>query len=68
LPPNVEKHFADQILRGRFVAHHPQHEPVDADMMAREQHLHREPIAAGDASDQNLVRSRLHRRAIGSCG
>jgi hypothetical protein len=46
----------------------PQHEPVDADMMAREQHLHREPIAAGDASDQNLVRSRLHRRAIGSCG
>jgi hypothetical protein len=27
----------------------------------REQHLHREPIAAGDSSDQNLIRSRLHR-------
>jgi hypothetical protein len=35
-------------------------------MVAREQHLHREPIGAGDPSDQNLVRSRLHRQAIGS--
>jgi hypothetical protein len=35
-------------------------------VLAREQHLHREPIAVGDASDQNLVRSRLHRQAIGS--
>jgi uncharacterized protein YcsI (UPF0317 family) len=34
--------------------HHPQHELVDADMVAREQHLHREPIAAGDPSDQKL--------------
>ena len=67
LPPDVEKHFADQVLRRCFVAHHPQHEPVDADMMTREQDLHGEPIAAGDASDQNLVRSRLHRQAIGSC-
>jgi hypothetical protein len=32
----------------------------------REQHLHGEPVAACYPCDQNLVRSRLHRRLIGS--
>jgi hypothetical protein len=36
--------------------------------MAREQHPHCQPIALSDASDQNLVRSGLHRQALGSCG
>jgi hypothetical protein len=35
-------------------------------MVTREQHLHGEPVAISDPSDQNLVRSRLHRQAIGS--
>jgi hypothetical protein len=35
-------------------------------MVPREQHLHGKPVAAGDPPDQDLVRSRLHRQAIGS--
>ena len=62
LPPDVEEHLADQVLRRRFVAHQPQHEPVHPHMVPREQHLHGEPVALGDPRDQNLVRSRLHRQ------
>jgi hypothetical protein len=35
-------------------------------MVTRIKHLHREPIAVADPSDQVLVRGRLHRQAIGS--
>ncbi len=61
LTPDVEEHVADQVLRRCLVAYQPQYKPVDRDMVAREQHLHGEPVAVGDPSDQNLVRSRLYR-------
>jgi hypothetical protein len=35
-------------------------------MMPCEQHLHGEPVAAGDPRDQNFVRRRLHRLGHGS--
>jgi hypothetical protein len=35
-------------------------------MVPCKQHLHGEPVTARDPCDQNFVRSRLHRRPIGS--
>ncbi len=67
LPPDVEEYLADQVFRRRFVAHQPQNEPVHTNMVPRVQHLHGEPVATCDPRDQNFVRSRLHRRTIGSC-
>ena len=61
LPPDVEEHLADQAFRRRFVAYHPEYEPVHANMVPRVQHLHGKRVATCDSRDQNLVRSRLHR-------
>ena len=62
LAPNIEKHFIDQVLGYRVFTHETQDEPVDANVMAYEQHLHREPVARGDSADQFLIRRRLDRR------
>src|SRR5262249_22068857 len=60
LPPHVEKYLADQILRQAFIADEPKHEPVDANVMPREQEVNRELVAGRDPPDQRLVRCRLH--------
>jgi hypothetical protein len=57
LTPDVEEDFADQVLRGRFITNQPQHEPEHPHMMPGKQHLHREPVAVSDPSNQDFVRS-----------
>jgi hypothetical protein len=43
--------------------HQPRDKPVHPDMVPSEQHLHGEPVALGDPSDQDFVRSGLHRQS-----
>src|SRR5438132_13648673 len=43
-----------------LVADEPQHEPIDAHVMPREQKMHRELVAGRDPPDQRLVRCGLH--------
>src|SRR5262249_45255094 len=61
LPPDVEEHFAGDVLPERLAADEPQYETVDARMMPCEQDLHREPVAGCDLCDQRLVRVVLGR-------
>ena len=61
LTPDVEKHLTDQVFRIRLVADEAEDKPVNLHMVPREQHLHGEPIAAGDPRDQHLVRCGLRR-------
>jgi hypothetical protein len=60
LTPHVKEHFTDQVLGSALVTHETQHEPVNAHMVPREQHLHREPVTGGYSSDQDIVCRRLH--------
>ena len=59
--PHIEKDLADKIFRDLFVPNEPQPETEHPDMVPSVQHLHGEPVALSDPSDQNLVRSRLCR-------
>ena len=68
LTPHVKKNFADQVLGLRFIAHETQREPVNPHVVAREQHLHCEPVAGRNPSDKLLVRCRLYRPTINSLG
>jgi hypothetical protein len=52
LAPHVKKYFADHILGRRLGADEAKHEPVQAHLVTGEQHLHREPVALGDAADK----------------
>src|SRR5262245_56022085 len=60
LTPHVEKYLADHVLRGNLIANETNDEPKHPHVVARIQHLHGEPIAVRDSSDQHLVRCRLH--------
>src|SRR5262249_60004451 len=55
LPPHVEKHLADQVLRRGLIPNEPYYEPKHAHVVPRIQHLHRQPIAVRDSSDEHLV-------------
>src|SRR6187455_3079529 len=55
LAPHVEKHLADQILCHALIAYETHHEPKHSHMMPRVEHLHSQPIAVRDSSDQHLV-------------
>jgi hypothetical protein len=55
LAPDVQEHFADEILRRTYFANEPENETVDPDMMAREENLHRKLVACRNASDQHFV-------------
>src|SRR3979411_845115 len=55
LTPHVEKHLADEILSHALVAHETHHEPKPSHMMPRVEHLHSQPIAVRDSSDQHFV-------------
>src|SRR5262249_8055029 len=60
LTPHVEKYLADHVLRGSLIANETNDEPKHPHVVARKQHLHGEPIAVRDPSDQHLVWCRLH--------
>src|SRR5262245_4789660 len=60
LTPHVEKYLADHVLRGSLIANETNDEPKHPHMVARKQHLHSEPVAVRDSSDQHLVCCRLH--------
>ena len=73
LAPHIEEHLADEILRDLFVPNEPKPETEHPDMMPSVQHLHGEPVALSDPSDQDIVRSRLCRtqwpsRRVGRIG
>src|SRR5215467_270903 len=55
LPPHVEKHLADQVLRCGLVPYETHHEPKHSYVVARVEHLHGEPVAVRDSSDEHLV-------------
>jgi len=57
--PHIEKDLADKIFRDLFVPNEPQPETEHPDMVPSVQHLHGEPVALSDPSDQDVVRSRL---------
>src|SRR6516164_10526466 len=60
LTPHVEKYLADHVLRGSLIANETNDEPKHPHMVAGIQHLHGEPIAVRDSSDQHLVWCRMH--------
>ena len=73
LTPHIEENLADKVFSDLFVAHEPQPETKHPDMVPSVQHLHGEPVALGDPSDQDIVRSRLCRtqwpsRKVGRVG
>ena len=55
LTPHIEKNLADEIFRDLFVAYEPKPEAEHPDMVPSVQHLHGEPVALSDPSDQNFV-------------
>src|SRR6267378_7344194 len=55
LTPYIEKNLADEVFRNLFVPDEPKPEAEHPDMVPSVQHLHGEPVALGDPSDQNLV-------------
>src|SRR6476646_17398 len=61
LTPHIEKNLADEVFRNLFVRHEPEPEAENPDMVPSVQHLHGEPVALSDSSDQDIVRSRLCR-------
>lgn len=52
---------SDEIFRDLLVAHEPQREAKHPYMVPSVEHLHGKPVARGNPSDQDLVRSRLGR-------
>src|SRR6185437_8241791 len=73
LTPDVEKDLTDEILRDLLVPHKSNTEAKHPDMVPSIQHLHGEPVASSDPSDQDLIRSRLCRtqwpsRRVGRVG
>jgi hypothetical protein len=64
MTPDVEKYFADQILRHLLVANQAQDKPVDALLVAHEEGPHGQPVASCDPLDQSLVRSSAQRRRL----
>src|SRR5262245_63823216 len=48
------------LRTGSLIANETNDEPKHPHVVARIQHLHGEPIAVRDSSDQHLVRCRLH--------
>src|SRR5262245_12080461 len=60
LTPQVEKHLADHVLRRGLIPNETYYEPKHTHVVPRIQHLHGEPIAVRDSSDQHLVWCRLH--------
>src|SRR6202022_2036287 len=61
LTPHIEKNLADEVFRNLFIPHEPKPETEHPDMVPSVQHLHGEPVALSDPSDQDIVRSRLCR-------
>jgi hypothetical protein len=55
MTPNVEKHLADQILRGRLVADQTHHKPKHPHVVTRIENLHCQSIAVRYPSNQHLV-------------
>ena len=55
LTPYVEKNLADEVFRNLFVPDEPKPEAEHPDMVPSVQHLHGEPVALSDPSDQNFV-------------
>jgi Cobalamin synthesis protein cobW C-terminal domain len=65
MPPNREKNLAGEVVGARRIADEAQDEAIDARLVAREQDVHREPVAGCDPRDQRgvrHVRSRARRR------
>src|SRR5215471_1630207 len=60
LTPHVEKHLAVHVLCRGLIPNETHHEPKHSYVVPRIQHLHGEPIAVRDSSDQHLVWCRLH--------
>jgi hypothetical protein len=60
LTPHVEKYLADHVLRGSLIANETNDKPKHPHVVTRKQHLHGEPVAVRDPSDQHLVWCRLH--------
>src|SRR5947208_10116876 len=61
LTPHIEKNLTDEIFRDLLVPNEPEPEAKHPDMVPSVQHLHGEPVALSDPSDQDIVRSRLCR-------
>lgn len=55
LTPYIEKNLADEVFRNLFVPDEPKPETEHPDMVPSVQHLHGEPVALSDPSDQNFV-------------
>src|SRR5215470_20432452 len=71
MPPNREKNLASEIVGARRIADETQDEAVDARLVAREQGVHREPVAGCDPRDQRgvwHVAARAPRRHEASTG
>src|ERR1019366_8066929 len=73
LAPHIEENLADEVFRNLFVPHQPKPEAKHPDMVPSVQHLHGEPVALSDPSDQDVVRGRLCRtqwpsRKVGRIG
>ncbi len=55
LTPHIEKNLADEVFRNLFVPYEPKPETEHPDMVPSVKHLHGEPVALSDPSDQNFV-------------
>src|SRR5712691_3648114 len=60
IPPSGVRSSPPGPISTALVADEPQHEPIDAHVMPREQKMHRELVAGRDPPDQRLVRCGLH--------
>jgi hypothetical protein len=55
LTPHIEENLADEIFRNLFIPYEPKPETEHPDMVPSVKHLHGEPVALSDPSDQNFV-------------
>src|SRR4029077_1405801 len=55
LTPHIDEILADEVLRNLLVPHEPKPETEHPDMVPSVKHLHGEPVALSDPSDQNVV-------------
>jgi hypothetical protein len=55
LTPHIEKNLADEVFRNLFIPYEPKPETEHPDMVPSVKHLHGEPVALSDPSDQNFV-------------
>ncbi len=64
LPPGIEEGVGDDVLGDILAPHQAQRETEDAHLMAREQCLHGELVALGDALDQDEILIRRQKPSL----